>query len=513
MSDKNNVSTGKRARFFIALIALAIVVLEIWGISYSRKVQVEESRASISNVTRALAQHAEDTLKEAEIVIGDVLERLVRDGASPEGAERTHQALRARLSALPQIDGLYVQDQDGNLIVTSQEKLNKELNGRDRTYFLYHQNHADLGIHIDVPIQSRSTGHWGFTVSRRYNKPDGSFGGVVVATIDMTYFENFYKTFDIGREGAIVLIRSDGILLYRRPMRDEFAGKNMTGTALYRAYRENALTGSALIKSSQDGVTRINVYRSVASYPLFVSVAMSEDEILADWRRESIMHGGSMALLLIAVLFAGNRLITQLNQRSKTETDALDAQAKAERANQSLEQLALKDDVTGLPNRRQFDTLLKSELNRAKEEQATVSLLIVDIDRFNVFSHLYGHSSSDDCLRAIAGAIKASLKQSAYIAARYGEEQFSVILPNCSQAAAVAFAEQLCEAVSALAIPHWESDEGVVTVSIGASCLDSVDDNDLSADLIRSAGHALTMAQQRGHNQVASFSLPKIAKK
>src|SRR5450830_1920871 len=110
MSDKNHVSIGKRAQFIIALIALAIVVLEMWGISYSRKVQVEESRASISNVTRALAQHAEDTLKEADIVIGDVLERLARDGASPEGEELTHQAWRGRLSVWRQIDGLYVED-------------------------------------------------------------------------------------------------------------------------------------------------------------------------------------------------------------------------------------------------------------------------------------------------------------------------------------------------------------------------------------------------------------------
>ncbi|WP_050477970.1 sensor domain-containing diguanylate cyclase [Herbaspirillum rhizosphaerae] len=485
----------------------------MWGITYSRKAQVEESRASISNVTRALAQHAEDTLKEADIVIGGVLERWPRDGGSPEGAQRTHQALRARLSSLPQIDGVYVLDQDGNLILTSQEKLDKELNGRDRAYFLYHRNHADLDPHIDAPILSRSSGRWGFTISRRYNRPDGSFGGVVVANIDMAYLEKFYRTFDIGSAGAIVLVRADGILLYRRPMRDEFAGKNMSGTVLFREYQANPLTGTALIKSSQDGVTRINVYRSVASYPLFVAVAKSEDEVLAGWWRESLLHGGSVALLLVALLFAGNKLITQVSRRSKAEIDALDAQAKAERLNQSLEQLALKDEVTGLPNRRQFDALLKSELEHARDGQTALSIMMLDIDRFKVFSHLYGHTNSDQCLRSIAAAIKTSLRQSPYLAARYGEEQFCVILPNCTQLAAVGFAEKLCEAVRDLAVPHWESDEGVVTVSIGVSCLDPVDANDIGADLIRSADHALNTAQQRGHNQVASFSLPKITSK
>ena len=513
MSDENNVSTGKRARVFIAVIALAIVILEVWGIGYSRKVQVEESRASISNVTRALAQHAGDTLTEAGIIIGDILERLPRDGASPAGLQRTHQALQARLASLQQIDGLYVLDRDGNLVMTSQETLNKELNGRDRAYFLFHQNHADPGIHIDVPIQSRSTGRWGFTISSRYNMPDGSFGGVVVANIDMGYFDKFYRTFDIGSEGAIVLVRSDGILLYRRPMREEFAGKNIAGTALFRQYQENALTGSSLIKSSQDGVTRINVYRSVASFPLFVAVAMSEDEILADWWRESLLHGGSVGLLLVTLLYAGNRLITQVSRRSRAETNALDAQAKAERLSHSLEQLALQDDVTGLPNRRQFDALLKSELDQAKERQAAVALMMMDIDHFKVFNHLYGHVSSDECLRTIAGAIRTNLRQAPYLAARYGGEQFGIILPNCTLAAATGLAERLCEAVRSLAIPHWESDDGVVTVSIGVSCLDPVDENDLGADLIRSADHALQMAKQRGHDQVASFSLPKIINK
>lgn len=512
MSEKNNISAGKRARLLIALIALAIVALEVWGISYSRQVQISESRASISNVTRALAQHAEDTFKEADLEIVDVLERLQRDGVAPAGMQRTRDALLMRLPALRQIDGVYVLDEDGNLLLSSQEKAEQEkvINAADRAYFSYHRNHSDLDVHLGGPIQSRSTGRWGFTLSRRYNKPDGQFGGVVVANIHMDYFENFYRTFDIGNAGAIVLVRSDGMLLYRRPMREDMAGKSMLGTALFRAYQANNLTGSALIKSSQDGVTRINVYRSVSSYPVFVSVAMSDDEILADWQRESLLHGGSVALLLIALLYAGNHLVTLVNRRSKTEADALDAQAKAERLSRSLEELAMKDDLTGLPNRRQFDAMLKTELDLAKTRHAAVSLIMLDVDHFKLFNHLYGHVSSDECLCAIAGAIKSSLRQRAYLAARYGGEQFGIILPGSAQSAAVTAAEEISAAVRALEIPHWENESGVVSVSIGVSCLDPVDENDLGADLIRSADHALHMAKQRGHDQVASFSLPKI---
>jgi len=510
MPDKYNVSAGQRARLFIAAIALAIVVLETWGIAYNRQAEIAETTVSVSNVTRALTQHAEDTLKEVDIVIADTLERLSRDGLSTDGGERTSQILHARLSALPQIEGVYVQDEDGNVLISSREQLDKGLNARDRAYFGYHRSHADLDLHIGVPIQSRATGRWGFTASRRYNKADGSFAGVVVAIIDMGYFEKFYRSFDIGDAGAIVLIRSDGILLYRRPMREEYAGKNMAGTVLFREYLARPLAGTATIKSSQDGVTRINVYRSVTSYPLFVAVAMSEDEILADWRRESYLHGGSVALLLLALLFAGTKLATQLHRRSKAETEALDAQAKAERINRSLEELAMRDALTGLPNRRQFDLMLKDELDRARARQAAVALIMLDVDHFKLFNHLYGHVSSDDCLRAIAGTIGAGLQESVYLAARYGGEQFGIILPDCGLLAAVGFAERLCEAVRALEIPHWENERGVVTISVGVSCLDPVDANDLGADLIRSADHALHTAKQKGHDQVASFSLPKV---
>lgn len=514
MSDKNSISAGKRARLLIAVIALAIVALEFWGISYSRQVQIDETRASISNVTRALSQHAENTLREADLVVVDVLERMRHDGVSPAGLERTRRVLLARLPALQQIDGLYVTDEDGNLVISSQEKQEQEqdriINAADRAYFSYHRNHSDLDVHLGVPIQSRSTSRWGFTLSRRYNKPDGNFGGVVVVNIRMDYFEKFYRSFDIGDAGAIVLIRSDGILLYRRPMRDDMAGKSMIGTALFRAYQANNLTGSALIKSSQDGITRINVYRSVLSYPLFVAVAMSNDEILADWQRESLFHGGSVALLLLAFLYGGNKLVTQVNRRSKSEADALDAQAKAERLSRSLEELAMKDDLTGMPNRRQFDAMLKSELDLAKTQQAAVSLIMLDVDHFKLFNHLYGHVSSDECLRSIASAIKSSLQQIPYLAARYGSEQFGIILPGCSQLTAIAFAEKISDAVRALEIPHWENESGVVSVSIGVSSLEPVDENDLGADLIRSADHALHTAKQRGHDQVASFSLPKI---
>lgn len=93
-------------------------------------------------------------------------------------------------------------------------------NNADHEYFRFHQRHADRSAHVGAPILSRSTGVWVLPVSRRINAPDGSFAGVVVATVRIAYFAKLYEGFAIGARGTIVLARDDGTLAYRRPFDD-----------------------------------------------------------------------------------------------------------------------------------------------------------------------------------------------------------------------------------------------------------------------------------------------------
>jgi hypothetical protein len=87
---------------------------------------------------------------------------------------------------------------------------------------------------IGRPVKSRSNGEWIITVSRRFNHPDGSFAGIALATIGSEYFSQFYRNFDIGKNGAIALLSADGIVLARTPENGAYVGRDLSNSPLFR---------------------------------------------------------------------------------------------------------------------------------------------------------------------------------------------------------------------------------------------------------------------------------------
>jgi diguanylate cyclase (GGDEF)-like protein len=137
-----------------------------------------------------------------------------------------------------------------------------------------------------------------------------------------------------------------------------------------------------------------------------------------------------------------------------------------------LHRLAGVDGLTGIANRRTFDSALDHEWRRACRSKSPLSLLLMDVDHFKRFNDHYGHQAGDDCLRSVASALAAASRRPGEVVARYGGEEFAVILPACDQEAALGFAEKLRASVVALQIPHAASDTASeVTISIGVANL------------------------------------------
>lgn len=178
-----------------------------------------------------------------------------------------------------------------------------------------------------------------------------------------------------------------------------------------------------------------------------------------------------------------------------------------ERRKQEVALLALAsmDGLTGLPNRRTFDSRLDQEFRRAQRNAASVSLLMIDVDLFKALNDTFGHQAGDHHLTRIARAVGGEMLRPGDFAARYGGEEFGVVLPDTPLGGAVVVAERLLEAIAALALPHPSSPSGVVTVSIGAAC--SVDLAAGSPEvLIAKADAALYRAKHLGRNQVATHN-------
>ncbi len=493
---------SRAAKGFVAAVCIIIVLLEAWTIWHERTAEMEESSRATANMALALAQHADQALDEVDIVLKSVIEQA--QGKSPGAAskERLHNFLVRNVGEVPQLAGLFIYDEKGKWLASSQQVLETRFNNSDRDYFQYHRTHRQDAVFIGKPIRSKSTGHWVLTMSRRLNKPDGAFAGVVLATLDIQFFERFYHKFDIGQKGAILFGSNDATVLYRRPLLVDSMGKSLAQSPLFRQHISTADAGQVTIRSNQDGVSRVHGFKHLGNYPLFVIVAVSEDEILQSWLHHAIVRAVGVALLLLAIGYGGNKMVAQVSLRERAQADAVRAQAELETMFELLQKQSRRDGLTGAVNRRHFDELLEAEAARFARVGGAFSLLMIDVDHFKQYNDHYGHVVGDVCLRNIAAAISNAAQREIDTVARYGGEEFSVLLPECGSAGALVVAERIGAAVKALGIPHAVTTKGLVSVSIGVTSIASADGFSWQPrELVESADKALYEAKEAGRGR------------
>lgn len=175
-----------------------------------------------------------------------------------------------------------------------------------------------------------------------------------------------------------------------------------------------------------------------------------------------------------------------------------------------LANLAAIDGLTEIPNRRQFDERLHTEWNQAKRDTSFLALIMMDIDYFKQYNDNYGHAAGDDCLVAVARAISGTLKRPSDFVARYGGEEFVALLPGTDASKALLVANNICEAVRRLEIPHRYSDaDNIVTISLGLSTVIPRADMSRQA-FIEQADKMLYQAKHSGRNRVCAHENGKL---
>ena len=172
--------------------------------------------------------------------------------------------------------------------------------------------------------------------------------------------------------------------------------------------------------------------------------------------------------------------------------------------------LALIDGLTGIENRRAFDLAIDREWKRTLHTGLPLSLLLFDVDHFKPFNDTYGHQVGDDCLRAIACALRSAVNRPGDVVARYDGEEFVVLLPATDIEGAEILANRLCYRVADLRIPHSTNDaRGVVTISGGVSTALARFGGTIKMPegLLLAADAALYKAKHEGRNRIATSFL------
>lgn len=184
-----------------------------------------------------------------------------------------------------------------------------------------------------------------------------------------------------------------------------------------------------------------------------------------------------------------------ISERKKTEHQLLDLQKE-------LEDLSFKDGLTGVANRRMFDSVLEIEWTYAKRNQQPLSLVLLDIDYFKQYNDLYGHIQGDDCLKRVAKTLSSSGTRAKDFIARFGGEEFVLVLPETDEKAAKKVAERCRKLIFKEQIPHESSlVSHVLTISIGVASI--IPDNHYEAlAFVEEVDKRLYLAKQNGRNRI-----------
>ncbi|MDB5542762.1 MAG: hypothetical protein JWQ89_4489 [Devosia sp.] len=308
------------AALYVLAICAAIVTLEGWREWVAHDAAVLKAELDTSNLARSMRQHAEDTYELAEQSVSMVAFQLNTNGTDAEGLRQTQAFMTSTMAGTQRLRGLYVYGADGNWLATTAENMPPGDNQRAYTYFQNHLHSASGAPFFGAPIRAAGDGAIITTVSRRFNNPDGSFGGVIVAAIDARYFSGVYHTIDVGESGSINLFDGAGRLLSREPYQPKFIGTDLSGTEMFSQQLATRNSGAYQFVSPIDGVAKIGGFDRGARYPLIAVVAVSRDEALASWSRSAVQHAAITLALTLGAALLGLRLAEQIYRRQKSET-------------------------------------------------------------------------------------------------------------------------------------------------------------------------------------------------
>ncbi|MDB5412929.1 MAG: hypothetical protein JWR10_1264 [Rubritepida sp.] len=309
------LSLGARAYPLLALLCLLLFAAEGWHAWTSREAQLDDVETSSANLARSLLQEAEGTFATVNAALVGVVERLEVDGTRPAVLDRISALLTAQSRNQPGLRGFSVDSRSGERLVTSVPNLPVGASDAERPYFQHHKTDPGPGSFIGPATRSQLTGNWIITISRRFEDQDGQFAGVVVASVEAAEFARGYAAYDVGRQGSIALLRTDGMILSRHPYEDAAIGRVISGGSSMQQRATLNPVGNYRVTSPIDGVERLASYHRSDRFPIILLVATGADEALSDWAREAWLRAVVVVLVAVVIVLLGSRLVAQIRRR------------------------------------------------------------------------------------------------------------------------------------------------------------------------------------------------------
>ncbi len=290
------------------LILLVFIGSTIAMIVNMREVALRGAETMLGNLSLVLAEQADRSLQALDAVLSGIVEMLPAQGVVDAGSYARematsviHLQLQHEMAGMPFVSAIAMIDAHGNLINFSRDWPVPEVNVADRDYFRAMQADPRLDRFVSVPARNRANGNWTVFLVHRVRAADGSFGGLVIGSIEPSYFSDLYRSVSIGPSGTLSLLRDDGALLARYPP-TEAIGQPMTNGGIQALNGGNAGTRRDL--GSFDGAMRIKAARHLTNFPLVMVATETEAEALTAWRSTAWVLGAVALFCCLSIMVA-----------------------------------------------------------------------------------------------------------------------------------------------------------------------------------------------------------------
>ncbi|MDB5360850.1 MAG: hybrid sensor histidine kinase/response regulator [Rhodospirillales bacterium] len=310
----------------VALAALAVIVLSGWFALESRSIALANAGVAERNLARALTQNADRAIEGTNIVLRTSVDLVEQAGLKTFTEDTLHAFLQERSDGLLAIKSLIVADADGHLLADSEAYNVTAVSVADRDFFKIHKDAVINDYFVGQPAHSRLDGQWTFAISRRIGNPDGSFSGVVVADVDLSYFKLFYDTIDVGTAGRIALMRTDGTILTEKPYEAGTAGSHYVDDPEYHAHVASVQLNT-FRATGLDQIERLLTYHRSEDGRFVIAVALPMASVLADWRRDTERNMEIAGTVGLVILLLGVALWRQYRRSEAATREAAAAAA------------------------------------------------------------------------------------------------------------------------------------------------------------------------------------------
>jgi diguanylate cyclase (GGDEF)-like protein len=520
-----------RARLVLVSLILVVPLMvdRVQILESSRANQIKAASAELAGVARRGAQAQREMVKTVEGMLRTAASVYVHAHQLGRPCALLNSGLRV---SVPGIGNISVVDKNGR-VVCSTLPLLVGIDITDRPYF--HDALARRQFVLSDYVNGKANGDPSIVAAFPTSIVNRDVEAVIVTSIALTWLEELVGRTPATAGMTVTLVDGGGALLASKPALADASVTRAVIEQLLASTGEEA-SGSIASGSSPDG--RMFAAARIPDTNARLIVSIDERTMLGSINRDIRSAYLQLALVGLVVLigawFISERLIIRpirlltnatarfgagdLSARSAQNAlppafaplaQAFNAMATrlAERErellnlNSQLSVQASVDALSGLANRRAFDSRLSFEWMKAEHERGKLALAMIDIDHFKAYNDTYGHLDGDACLAKVGEVLMKVATDVKGFCARYGGEEFSLLLPGADKPRMAEVGEMIRAGIEALGLPHGGAPLGRVTVSVGIAAVTPVHGQN-PLDLIEAADAALYMAKRRGRNTV-----------